>query len=367
MTIVDNAFQPSTYRVAVGTTVDWVNTGAVPHTVTSSSGGFDSGFLLTGDTYRRTFNANGTYDYICTLHPGMTGRVIVGSGGTPPPPATPPVPVVPPTVPPVGPSDVAIVDNAYDPGNLSVSVGQAITWVNTGALPHTVTAVDGAYDSSIMMPGETFQLSFGAPGTYDYICTIHPGMAGVVLVTGEGTGGPAIVTTPDPGTATSSSGGAPPPVDAAAAAESPSVQRAIKSVRVIDNAFEPGDIQAETGQTIRWSNAGVLPHTVTAQDQSFDSGILEKGAEFRMSFDTAGIYAYVCSLHPEMVGTITVVDAPVAVAASVVPIDGTEDVPISVAIMLGMAIVAAMGIFAFGMIRFAKAADQQRGVARRVA
>ncbi|HXF68174.1 MAG TPA: cupredoxin family copper-binding protein [Thermoflexus sp.] len=77
------AFHPAELEVAVGTTVEWVNQEeAVPHTVTSGSpdqpsGVFDSGRLQPGDSFRFTFNQPGTYEYFCSIHTRMRGRIVV--------------------------------------------------------------------------------------------------------------------------------------------------------------------------------------------------------------------------------------------------------------------------------------------------
>ncbi|MCE9585783.1 cupredoxin domain-containing protein [Candidatus Uhrbacteria bacterium] len=77
--IKDNAFSPQMIAVNAGDTVVWKNVGKGTHTVHSSSGVlWDSGSLLSGATYRRTFSATGKYDYYCANHSGMSGSVIVG-------------------------------------------------------------------------------------------------------------------------------------------------------------------------------------------------------------------------------------------------------------------------------------------------
>ena len=71
-------FDPEVITVAVGTTVTWTNKDEVPHTVTSSDKRFkSSGALDQGDSYSFTFTTPGTYPYYCTVHPFMTGKVIV--------------------------------------------------------------------------------------------------------------------------------------------------------------------------------------------------------------------------------------------------------------------------------------------------
>lgn len=75
--IVDFEFQPSSITVSVGTTVTWHNMGSVTHTVTSTSGLFNSGNISPGGTFPFTFENAGTYTYHCSIHTSMTGTVIV--------------------------------------------------------------------------------------------------------------------------------------------------------------------------------------------------------------------------------------------------------------------------------------------------
>jgi amicyanin len=77
VTISDFAFSPATVTIAAGDTVTWTNTDPVVHTATSTSGAFDSGDIAQGDTFSFTFTTPGTYDYFCTPHPTMTGRIVV--------------------------------------------------------------------------------------------------------------------------------------------------------------------------------------------------------------------------------------------------------------------------------------------------
>lgn len=77
------SFQPKEIRVKVGATVTWSNRDGFGHTVTagtrgSPSGLFDSGNVGSGDTFSFTFQEPGTYNYFCSIHPGMDGVVIVG-------------------------------------------------------------------------------------------------------------------------------------------------------------------------------------------------------------------------------------------------------------------------------------------------
>lgn len=76
--VIDNEFNPSSITVAVGATVTWTFSGAYStHNVTFATGGVTSGDKSSG-TYTRTFNAAGSYPYMCTIHgASMSGTVIV--------------------------------------------------------------------------------------------------------------------------------------------------------------------------------------------------------------------------------------------------------------------------------------------------
>jgi plastocyanin len=78
-------------------------------------------------------------------------------------------------------------------------------------------------------------------------------------------------------------------------------------VRIAGFAFAPRTVSARVGQKITWENqdAGAT-HTVTALDGSFRSGQLEQGDEFSHVFRRAGTFAYHCSVHPAMRGTVKV-------------------------------------------------------------
>jgi tyrosinase len=80
-------------------------------------------------------------------------------------------------------------------------------------------------------------------------------------------------------------------------------------VEIGDLFFAPDMLEVDSGTTVTWTNNGVLPHTVTADDGSFDSGQLDSGATFSQTFSTAGTFAYHCEFHDEMVATVMVSEA----------------------------------------------------------
>jgi amicyanin len=77
-----NTFIPSEIIVAPGTTVTWVNNEAMPHTVVDQNKGFRSKMLAKEATFSFTFTTAGDYDYQCSIHPNMKGKVIVKPGAS---------------------------------------------------------------------------------------------------------------------------------------------------------------------------------------------------------------------------------------------------------------------------------------------
>jgi plastocyanin len=75
---IDNfTFAPSSITIAPGTTVTWVNEDDIPHTIAESNRAFKSKVLDTDDSFSYTFSTPGEVDYFCSLHPHMTGKIII--------------------------------------------------------------------------------------------------------------------------------------------------------------------------------------------------------------------------------------------------------------------------------------------------
>jgi len=227
-------YLPYSITIFVGDVVQWDNPDSAAHTVTSGNvsdghdGVFDSGLFMSGSTFEFTFDEARTYDYFCMVHPWMTGQVIVTDikemtiieepepmvEPTPEPMVEPtPEPMVEPTPEPmVEPTPEPMVEpetmsmtivslpagsaipgceetkECYLPYDVSVSVGQTVTWSNDDSAAHTVTSgtidagVTGVFDSGLFMSGSTFEHTFEKSGIYDYFCMVHPWMTGIVTV-----------------------------------------------------------------------------------------------------------------------------------------------------------------------------------------
>ena len=80
-----------------------------------------------------------------------------------------------------------------------------------------------------------------------------------------------------------------------------------QTVEIADLAFAPEELTIAAGSAVTWVSLDPdLPHTATSDDDVFDSGNLTEGQDFSFTFDEAGTFAYFCSVHPTMRGTIVV-------------------------------------------------------------
>src|ERR1051325_1333943 len=79
---------------------------------------------------------------------------------------------------------VSITAFAFEPAEMTIGVGESITWVNTDGVPHTSTEVNRQW-GNVLITDESFAYTFDTPGTYPYYCEIHPAMVGTITVVAE--------------------------------------------------------------------------------------------------------------------------------------------------------------------------------------
>jgi plastocyanin len=179
-----------------------------------------------------------------------------------------------------------IVNFDFTPTTMTVDVGTTITWTNAADRPHTVTDRGGTFDN-VVAPGTTATVSFTVPGTYHYFCRINPSkMNGVIVV--------------NPGSQPAAT----------------SRIEALDPAREAENLrFLPNTLTAQAGSTILFANVGGKPHTLTADDGSFDTGVVAPGAEggrfagtnATFTLSKPGTFTFHCEIHPQaMKGTLTV-------------------------------------------------------------
>jgi plastocyanin len=80
-------------------------------------------------------------------------------------------------------------------------------------------------------------------------------------------------------------------------------------VEIEDFAYNPDPVTIEEGGKVIWKNRDSAPHTATADDGSFDTGTIEEDKLKSETFKEPGTYSYICSIHPDMHGTVEVVEA----------------------------------------------------------
>jgi plastocyanin len=80
------------------------------------------------------------------------------------------------------PGQVVIKDFMFVPATLTVKAGTTVTWANKDEEPHTVFSDTGLFRSGAIDTGEAFSFRFDTPGTYHFLCTIHPQMLGTIVV-----------------------------------------------------------------------------------------------------------------------------------------------------------------------------------------
>ena len=315
VTIDADGVHPREVRVGAGDVVEWRNADLERHRMRSRSGPaeFDSGNLESGERYGIRFAAAGTYPYLDERNDAAAawhGRIIVIAAGAPvepvPTDAAPNAPNTPsdPTTEATN-ATVVLGDDFVDPTAVRIGVGGTVTFRNEGYDEHSATATDGGpIDSGVLSGGATYSATFPDSGTFAFMCIFHSEMQGTVTVVAPATNG----TTPTPPAESSDpTPAASPDPTPAASADPDAVVPDQVDIEIVELEFRAPDVTVAAGGQVSWTNIGQAPHTVTASDGSFDSDILEPGAGFEHRFDEPGTFAYLCEIHPGMVGTVEVV------------------------------------------------------------
>ena len=78
------------------------------------------------------------------------------------------------------------------------------------------------------------------------------------------------------------------------------------TVIIEDYAYSPGNLQVSAGASVTWKNRDSAPHSATANNRSWDTGVLAKGQSATLTFDSPGTFDYFCSVHPNMKARLVV-------------------------------------------------------------
>jgi plastocyanin len=111
----------------------------------------------------------------------------------------------------------------------------------------------------------------------------------------------------DTSTETSSSADTTSEAEGSAPAPSGEAQLAEK-VKIVEFTYQPDPVTVQVGGKVIWQNEDTAPHTATADDGSFDTGTIERGKIKSETFKQAGTFTYYCEIHPDMHGTVEVVE-----------------------------------------------------------
>jgi len=103
------------------------------------------------------------------MGPGMMGPGMMGGYGAAP-------------TAPAG-TSVRMAGSRFEPAATTTAPAQTVRWFNDDTAPHTVSAIDGSWDSGDLAPGGSFERRFDTQGTYPYVCRYHPWMTGEIQVT----------------------------------------------------------------------------------------------------------------------------------------------------------------------------------------
>lgn len=200
----DKAYSPNPVKVQPGTTVVWKNADSAVHTLTSGKGTtdkssgklFDSKVLAPNKEFKFTFKKAGTFDYYCTLHPAMVGKVTVdknapaaGDSGSSTGKSTTTTTKTSGTIVEIVKGSTNLKDKAFKPNPVKIKAGTTVTWKNVDTAVHTVTSGKSTdkdagklFDSKVLAPKKEFSFKFDNKGTFDYFCMLHPTMVGKVTV-----------------------------------------------------------------------------------------------------------------------------------------------------------------------------------------
>src|SRR5918995_1148926 len=226
----------------------------------------------------------------------------------------------------------------YEPEDTEVPLNENVVWANEDTVPHTATSGTGGedpnsgtiFDTSIINGGEEsspVQLTGVKEGDeVPYYCQVHPYMTSKLIVGAAGAGGTGNATGTTAGNtsnAGSSGGNATAPATAPATPSAGTTTAAAATLTIPNGAsvqgnpaYEPSPLTVKVGDTIAVENEDIAPHTVTNGKDStdpnmgklFDTSIINAGdsAEIVTADLNPGEYAYFCSVHPYMTGTLTV-------------------------------------------------------------
>jgi plastocyanin len=289
------AYSPNPASVSDGSTMTWNNVDSTPHTATADDGSFDSGIINGGSSASVAISANSgvnTIPYHCSVHPEMRGTLqIIPSSSLS-------------TVP----SSNSTLQNApvtvTNSNNTStISSGNNTTIQNLQqeivALQQTVDELQQALTSLQQSVSQDGNVTISTNSNNTSVSSIGEEQPSALLPQSQQQQQPQLQQQQHQ-------------------QQNQTVSIILDSSTLIDNpGFQPSQIQAQVGDTVTWINDDLQPHTVTSgsngvPDNKFNSSpnfipLMTPGGTFSHTFTEAGEYPYFCLLHPNMIGTVSVI------------------------------------------------------------
>jgi plastocyanin len=211
--------------------------------------------------------------------------------------------------------DMATNNSETEP-NIRPNTGRLVRQTGPASLEEVVTGLDFPISMAIGPDGGLYVSlpAIATDGELGGIIRIDPAIDGPVeMPAGLLDDSPCVPATP---TASASPAASPvavsvPPLPVQGSESTPAAMGdkegiASLAVQIQQYTFNPSTQTIRTGTIVTWTNLDTMPHTVTAADGSFDSGNLAPGESYVHAIDDAGVFAYACSYHPTMTGTIVV-------------------------------------------------------------
>ena len=282
------AYSPNPASLSGGSTITWNNIDDTPHTATADDGSFDTGIINGGALGSALISASTgtrTISYHCNVHPEMRGTLQVISSSS--------LSTIPPSNITLQDAPVTVTNNNSSNNTTIENLQQQIV-----ALQQTVDALQQTLMS--------LQQSVPQDGNV----TVSSGNNNNTAV--------SLIEEEQPPEL--------PPTQQPQPQQQQQVQQQNQRVSIVlgassglsNNAFQPNTVQVQVGDTVTWTNDDSQPHTVTSgingqPDGRFDSSpnfnpLLASGQTFEHAFTEAGEYPYFCLLHPNMIGTVSVIN-----------------------------------------------------------
>jgi plastocyanin len=170
---------------------------------------------------------------------------------------------------------VSITGAAFRPAAVTVVAGDTVTWTNNDTVRHQIVANDGSFSSPVLAANQSYSHVFRGGGTFAYHDAIRPRLRGTVAVI--------------------------PP----------------RTVWITRNGFRPTPVSIEAGEKVTWVNRDTANHQIAADDGSFTSAVLARGATFSHTYAAGGTFAYHDGLEPARKGSVVVKAAPVTASLTI--------------------------------------------------